>query len=602
MNRGRSELEPVDRRDSDTAPESDAGPADSGRNRKRRGKKRKHRWIKWVVILAVVFAAVFVLRTMRRGNPTSQTVYQQDVAAKRNISTSYSYTGTVEAVDSQSVVSSVTGAKITEVDVELGDTVKEGDVICRLDTSDVDEQIAEKKATMQQTATSNALQLASAQQNYNDLQTNINDGLDSTLQNAQNSIDSAMAQLVSAEQAYNDEVTLNNEQLSSTIMSAIQQLQSAYDNVQSRALATQQANETKAQAQKEAEEKGMDFESLSYDQQIESAELAEEQAKTSYQEAQDSYEQAKLNEESNLTSLYDSLIQAQNSYLAAIDSYNAAVRSNEQKLKSYALQIQQAQASSDDSVNQMQLDQLEDSLDDYVVTAPMSGEITSLDVKVGDISQGSATSLATITNHDTMKVSISVSEYEISNLQVGESVTVAIDALDKSFDGTVSAVDAVGSSSSGIAYFNAEVTFVPDDDVMVGMTAEIDQTVTEASDVVTVQSSSIQTSTDGSSYVLVADNSGSGGYIQWPVTLGATDGTYTEIKSGLSEGETVYVAVQTAADSTDSSSSGLFGSLFGGGGGDAAAPSGGGTPPSGGPQGGGEMPSGGGAPPSGGPQ
>lgn len=559
------------------------------RARKKR-RKRSRSILKKFIILGVVIVAV-VLFFLRRARQSTEVQYQSDTATVRDLSSTNSYTGTIEAVDSQSVMSAVSGVKVTEVLVEEGDTVQEGDVIAKLDTSNLDEQISEKEATMNATATSNSLNIQSAQAKYNNLKQNLDDGLDQSTQNALAQIDSAMQNLVSAQQSYNDEVNLNNAQLSQTILSAIQQMDNAYNNVQSAALRTQQSVDSKSHAQKLASDAGKSYDSFSDDQQIESNELSEDQAWDQYEQAKTSYEQAKINEENQLTKLYDAVITAQNNYLNAIDSYNATVRSTQQTLEEYQRGIQQAEANADSTTSQLQLDNLKDSLSDYEITAPMSGTVTSLNIKVGDITQVSSTStLATITSYDKMKVSLSVSEYDVSNLSKGDKVTVTVDAVDKDFEGTVSSVSAVGSSSNGIAYFAVEVQFTPDSSVMVGMTADVSQTISEAKDAVTVLSDAIATGADGSSYVLVkgTNEKGKEDYVQRAVSLGSSDGTYTEITSGLNAGDTVYYAVNTP--SVQDASAMMFGmddsamemDMGGGPGGENA----GGGAPSGGPGGG----------------
>lgn len=556
------------------------------RKRKKRGRKILTRLIIAVLILA---AAAFFL--MKRARKNSEVEYRSDTATLRDLSTSNSYTGTIAAVDSQSVMSAVSGVKVTEVLVEEGDTVEEGDVIARLDTTNIDEEISEKEASLNASATSSALNIQSAQAKYDNLKQNLEDGLDKSTQSALSQIDSAMQNLVSAQEAYDNEVSLNNAQLSQTILSAIQQMQSAYNNVQSAALRTQQSVDSKAYAQKQASDAGRTYDSFSDDQQIESNELSEEQARESYEQAKTNYEQAKISEENQLTQLYDAVITAQNNYLSAIDSYNATVRATEQTLEEYQTSIKQAQANADNTTSQLQLDSLKDSLSDYVITAPMSGTITSLNIKVGDITAVSSTStLATITSYDKMEVSLSVSEYDVSNFSKGDTVTVTVDAVDKDFDGTVSSVSAVGSSSNGIAYFSVEVQFTPDSSVMVGMTADVRQSTGEVKDAVTVLSDAVATGTDGASYVLVkgTDENGKEAYVQQAVTLGTSDGTYTQITDGLKVGDTVYYAVNTSAAADASalpfgmSEEDMNMDMNMGGG-----PGGGGAAPAGGPGGGG---------------
>ncbi|HBH70892.1 MAG TPA: hypothetical protein DDX59_05385, partial [Lachnospiraceae bacterium] len=422
----------------ETASESSAaGSTGNGKNSKKRKKGRK-KLVKWLIIAGAAAAVLgfFIWKTKK----SAADVYLEDTVSKRDIVTYHTFTGTAAAVDSRSVMSAVSGVKVTEVPVEEGDYVKEGDVIAVLDSSGLDEQISEKKAAMAASANSSSIQIRSAQHSYNSLQSNVKDGLDSSLQGAQAGIDSAFSGLVSAQQAFNNEVNLNNRQLSATILGAIQNVDNAYNAVQRAALSTQQAKDAQAHAEQQAkdaqahaeqqaEDAGLPYDkfssSHSSSQAIESSELSEDQAWDAYHQALTSYEAAKINEENQLTQLFDSLITAQNSYLNAVDSYNAAVRSTKQQLESYSLQVQQAQAGADDTVSRLQLDNLEDQRKDYTITAPISGQITKLSVKTGDITAVSnTTSLATITNYDKMKVDIKVGEYDIVDLKSGDPVTI----------------------------------------------------------------------------------------------------------------------------------------------------------------------------------
>lgn len=560
---------------------------------KRRKKKRRRRVARVIALLLVLCVAAYAWKTYEARQNAVTVEYLPATAQTQDITTTDTFTGTIAAVDSQSVMSAVSGATVTEVDVAEGDMVEEGDVIARLDTSDVEDSIKQLQLQMSTTAASNNLSIESAQANYDDLVNDIADGLNSTVNNALSSIDSAFQSLLQAQTNYNNEVLLNNDANSDTISSAISQVESAYQQTQSAAMQLQNAYTNKEDAIYQYEKtlkegETSDFDGTSYDQTIASAQMSYDNAETAYNEALASYELAKTTEDNNLISLYDQVITAENSYIEAIQSYNTTMRSIQEQLDSYERQIASAKLSADQSQQELQLSELEDSLSDYVITAPMSGEITELNCKAGDITEvSSTTSLATITNYDKMSVSISVSEYDISQLSVGSSVTVTVDALGRDFDGTVTSIDKIGTNSSSIAYFTCEVQFTPDDDVLEGMTAEVSLTVTEADDAVVLPSDAIMTDTDGSSYVYILQDDGT--YAKQVVTLGETDGSYTQVTDGVSSGDTVYYTIATA-DTTESSDSsgglaGLFSSLTGG-------SSSGGAPQGGG--GGGGMPSGGG--------
>ena len=537
----------------ETASESSAaGSTGNGKNSKKRKKGRK-KLVKWLIIAGAAAAVLgfFIWKTKK----SAADVYLEDTVSKRDIVTYHTFTGTAAAVDSRSVMSAVSGVKVTEVPVEEGDYVKEGDVIAVLDSSGLDEQISEKKAAMTASANSSSIQIRSAQHSYNSLQSNVKDGLDSSLQGAQAGIDSAFSGLVSAQQAFNNEVNLNNRQLSATILGAIQNVDNAYNAVQRAALSTQQAKDAQAHAEQQAkdaqahaeqqaEDAGLPYDkfssSHSSSQAIESSELSEDQAWDAYHQAVTSYEAAKINEENQLTQLFDSLITAQNSYLNAVDSYNAAVRSTKQQLESYSLQVQQAQAGADDTVSRLQLDNLEDQRKDYTITAPISGQITKLSVKTGDITAVSnTTSLATITNYDKMKVDIKVGEYDIVDLKSGDPVTIRIQALKKDYTGKIAHIDREATVENSVSYFNAEVNFTPDENVRGGMSAEVKLTINDLHDVLSISNDAVQNADDGSSYVLVRSEDGKT-YTRKNVTLGATDGSYTQVTDGLSDGDKVY--------------------------------------------------------------
>lgn len=502
------------------------------------GKRKKKRgWIKWV-ILAAVLGAVGA-RFYFTSRDLAQNLYTADTAALRDIRTFHSFTGTVAPITTREVTSTVNGVKVSELHVKEGDIVAEGDLLMVLDTSGLDEQILERQASIDAASYTSSLSVQSALNSYNNLKNNLDSGMETSVMNAKNQMDSAYASLVSAQQAFNDEVALNNDQMSSTILNAKQAVDSAYDSLQSRILATTQARERKAKNEKDAADSGIPYDSFSDDQSIESAVLSEQQAWNSYNQAQEKFEQAKINEENNLTKLFDQVQQAQNSYLSAIDSYNAAVNASQQQLRTYEMQVQQARAQANDSVNRLQLEDLKDNLSDYAVYAPISGEITKLSINEGDLVTATAGSLATIVDFDRMKIDIKIGEYDILGASVGEPVTITIDALNKDYPGEIVRIARIATVENGVSYYEAEVDFDTDDDIRSGMSAEVRLTVNDLSGVVTVLSEAIQTADDGTAYVLV-DGEEPNSKINWPVTLGASDGTYTQIINGLSAGETIY--------------------------------------------------------------
>ncbi len=485
---------------------------------------KKHK--KLTIFVVVILVIIILFRACTAGASTSL-LYTQDTAQIRDIVTYHSFSGTITPVDQKNVMSEITGTKVAEVLVEEGDEVKAGDVLVVLDTSTIEESIKEQEVTIE----SGKVSLQQAQATYNNYLRDRNEGLNTTIQSAQSGIDSAYAQLLSAQQAYNDEVTLNNKNMSTTIMNAMNSVTSAYYSMLS---AQNSYNTTEYHLTNENGNYTDTYDDTLKDLTENSSEISLESAQASYSQALTNYEAAKLNEESSLTKLFDSLIQAQESYLSAIDSYNAAVRSADETAQNYALQVQSSELSN--QLNELRLENYKNQLTKYTITAPMDGTITSLSATVGEIP--TSTTVAVVTSFDNMKVDIKINEYDILGVEEGKEVEIYVSALERSYTGTIGNIAKVATISNGVSYFEAEVTFDADEYARSGMSVEVKLNVNNEQDVLTVPSEAVQTDTDGSTYVLSYDETGKN-MIHKAVTIGVTDGTYTQITEGLSEGDSI---------------------------------------------------------------
>lgn len=191
----------------------------------------------------------------------------------------------------------------------------------------------------------------------------------------------------------------------------------------------------------------------------------------------------------------------------------------------------------------------------------------------------------TVSTDEYMDVSISVDELDILSVEEGQSVSVALDAIDgQTFDGEVSNIDTEGTNSGGSTKYTVTVRIPKDDDMLVGMSATATITTESAEDVLTVPESAIQ-ERGSKTYVYTENDDGtlSG---ETEVTTGVSDG---EITDGLSEGDTVYYSQLTgdaiSTDNDDTTTQNMGGGMaMGGGGGDM--PSGGGNGGNGGAPGG----------------
>ena len=475
-----------------------------------KARKKKKKWLKPVIILAII-AAVIAFIAIKAGNSTAG--YTQEKAELRDIKTYHSFTGNIAPVEEENVMPSAsTSQQVKEVLVEEGDEVKKGDVLFKLDTANLEEQIKELQASMNAASKQNSVAIALAQKTYDDYKSNMDASLNSSVIQAQSALDSSYSALVGAQQKYNTEVGLNAKGWSSAMLTATSQVDQAYSALRSAELLNDAGSTDTTKA-------GLNS------------------ARENYSNAVDSYEASKVNEDSNLTTLYDALITAQTSYLDALDSYNSTVTASDQQLGMYALQVEQAKAAADTTANQLKLADLQRQLNNCTVTAPRDGIVTALPAKKGDMTVA-GTSMATVTSFDQMKIDIKINEYDILGVKEGKKVEIGVDALDKTYEGTISKIAKVATIDNGVSYFKSEVDFKADDDTRSGMSVEVKLPINDLSQVVTVSADAISTEKDGTAYVNVYAADGKT-VTKQKVTCGATNGTYTQITDGLKEGDVV---------------------------------------------------------------
>jgi len=122
-----------------------------------------------------------------------------------------------------------------------------------------------------------------------------------------------------------------------------------------------------------------------------------------------------------------------------------------------------------------------------------------------------------------------------------------------------------------VSYAATVVLTDPPDAVRAGMTADVTITVANAAGVLTVPAAALR-GDDGDYSVLVLDATGQP--VAKPVQVGLVTASLAEVKSGLTEGESVVIGVNTAQNQTTVTNGNGFTRGLGGGG--VAVPGGGG--------------------------
>ena len=205
---------------------------------------------------------------------------------------------------------------------------------------------------------------------------------------------------------------------------------------------------------------------------------------------------------------------------------------------------------------ELNMDNLQEAMNNYTVTSPISGTIIEKNAKAGD-ALATGADLCTIYDLSYLVMVINVDELQVSDVSVGQSVQVTADAVpDKTYTGTVTRVSMKGTSSGGTTTYPVTVRIDETEGLRPGINANAEIVTAEAGNALAVPNAAIVRG----GYVLVTKDSPSAanadpdmtapeGYVYVPVKIGVSDDDYTQIISGVTGNDTV--AYDHSSVSTD---------------------------------------------------
>lgn len=215
------------------------------------------------------------------------------------------------------------------------------------------------------------------------------------------------------------------------------------------------------------------------------------------------------------------------------------------------LSLRSAQLSLSDAQEGLRIAQ--DVLEDYTITSPIDGTVIEKNYKAGDnIDPSSAASgqnayMAVIYDMSRLTFDMNVSELDVSQLKVGQSVTFTSDALEgQTFTGHVDKVNINGTTLNGSTNYPVTVVVDEGEGLYPGMNVSAKILVEEIGQVLSIPVEAVQRGNT----VLVAPPEAlndKGELVditkleERQVELGRGDAENIEVLSGLDEGETVYI-------------------------------------------------------------
>ena len=304
------------------------------------------------------------------------------------------------------------------------------------------------------------------------------------------------------------------------------------------------------------------------------------------------------------------------------DSITNSIRSSKNSYESSKLSMAEAQ----------------ETLEDYTLTAPISGTVITKNAKTGDTIDrtNSSQTLMVIADVSRLKFSLEIDELDVSKVTAGQVVEVTCDALpEETFYGEITNLSVEGTSSNGVTTYTAEVVINEPGNLRPSMNIDASVVVESSENTLYVPSEDVKTI--GNMYYVFKKSDGSSdntqnnmpegemprggrpegmpegekpegmqppegmerpegmtrpegaedterpagggqqggrrlpeapdGFETVIVTVGVVGDEYTEILSGLSEGDEVYAQTGTSSTTSNMMMGGMPGGMGGGPGG-----------------------------------
>ena len=183
---------------------------------------------------------------------------------------------------------------------------------------------------------------------------------------------------------------------------------------------------------------------------------------------------------------------------------------------------------------------------DGIVTAPIGGKIANLSVAMGQEVNSADAALMVVSNQETW-VELSVSESDVIKLEPDQKAEIQVDALgNEKFGAVVKRVDEVGTESSGVVTFKVYLV-LEESSMMIrpAMTVQVEVITENKEGVLVVPDKAVKPYQGGKAVQVLSQKTGQ--IVYKPVEVGVEGEVYTEIVSGIKEGEEVVVGQSSSS-------------------------------------------------------
>lgn len=458
---------------------------------------------KIIILVCIIVAVAAVAIKMKSGKkmPTNAGAEAVDTVMRGDVESSITGSASIEPNERYEIISMVSG-DIMSSPYDVGDSVKEGDVLYKFDTSSTDIGMEKQKLSVEQSKIS-----------YNDALSKADDlNIKATCSGVISGLDlkrgddiSAGQQIAEIKNSRTMKVILpfNESQidniwigLSANITSSANAGSMTGRVVEKSSAATPQSDGSKLyDVTIEFENPGAITDGQTVGGEVNGM-ISPGSGTVTYSESGT----AKASLEGTVTHVYFSNGDFVNQGDIIVSLSSDSVSNN---IKNSSISYQNAQLS---------LKQQEQDLDDYSITSPISGTVITKNAKAGDTidKTNSTTVLMVVADISKLKFNLEIDELDVSKVSEGQTVEITCDALpNETYYGRISQVSVEGQASNGVTTYSAEVVIDDPGNLRPSMNVDASVIVESAQDVLMIPTADIKTAM-GRSFVFVKDDSADG--------------------------------------------------------------------------------------------
>ena len=525
-----------------------AGKIHFGKNGGKKGGKRWKKVVALVLVVAVLGAGGMFFLGGSQTAQAADTSYTTAQVTRMDITSSITGSGTLEAADSYSVTTLIEGSILT-ADFEEGDEVEEGTVLYTIDSSDASNSLEQAEISLNQ-----------AQRNYNNQMESQEDlNITAPVSGQVYSIDVEVGDEVNTgetvatirdSQTMSLEVTFPADDAASFYVgqSATVTLDSTFETL-SGTISKISGTDTVLTGNVVVRSVTIDVSNPGGLSTSQSASAAVGSV-TSTGSGTFTYKEeetvtAKVSGEVTAVRVAEGDQVSGGQTLVVLTSDDL-----EDSLQSASDSLRNAEISYENQTEQ---------LDDYTITSPIKGTIVDKNYNAGETTEANQV-LCTIYDLSYLTMTLSVDELDISNIAVGQTVSVVADAVEgKTYQGVVTKVSVAGTSTGSATTYPVTIRIDETEGLLPGMSVDATITLDSAEDVLAIPSAALNR---GDTVLVTADSpsaasgtlvesttEGGEDYYSVEVTTGVSGDDYIEITSGLQEGDTVaYIPTSSSND------------------------------------------------------